>query len=100
MTPAKRKVSDQNTADLETSNLHNVPIWTVVSTEQTITQTTKAEKQAQAQRTIQEKNKTAMVNQDPEVSKDNEIQATQQDEYTQTALEIKALMREKANFIA
>ena len=41
-----------------------------------------------------------MVNQDPEASKDDKIQATQQDEYTQTTIKIKALEREKANLSA
>ena len=41
-----------------------------------------------------------MVNQDPEASEDDEIQATQQDEYTQTTIKIKALEREKANLSA
>ena len=41
-----------------------------------------------------------MVIQDPEVSEDEETQAFQQDEYTQTALKLKALDREKANLNA
>jgi len=100
MAPTKRKASNQNTSDTETSNLHSVPILTAVSTEQTIAQTSEAEKQVQAQQIIQAKNKAAMINQDPEASDDEEDQTTQQDEYTQTALKVKVLEREKANLNA
>jgi len=100
MAPAKRKAPNQNTTDPENSNLHSIPIRTAVSAEQTTAHTIEAEKQVQAQRIIQEKNKAAMVNQDPEVSEDDETQVNQQDEYTQTALKIKALEREKAHLNA
>jgi len=100
MAPTKRKATNQSTTEAETSNLHSVPILTAVSPEQTAAQTIGADKQVQVQRIAQEKNKAAIVNQDPELSEDDETQAAQEDEYTQTALKIKALEREKANLNA
>ena len=56
--------------------------------------------QVQGQRPAQEKNKAAMINQDTEFTEDDETQPEQEDEYTQTALNLKALEREKANLNA
>ena len=41
-----------------------------------------------------------MINQDTEFTEDDETQPEQEDEYTQTALNLKALEREKANLNA
>ena len=54
----------------------------------------------QGPRPAQDKNKAAMINQDTEFTEDDETQPEQEDEYTQTALNLKALEREKANLTA
>ena len=56
--------------------------------------------QIQAQRPAQEKNKAALINQDTEFAEDDDTQPEQKDEYTQTALKLKALEKEKANLNA
>jgi len=56
--------------------------------------------QIQAQRPAQEKNKAALINQDIEFAEDDETQPEQEDEYTRTALKLKAHEREKANLNA
>ena len=48
----------------------------------------------------QEKNKAAMINEDTELVEDDKTHAAQEVEYTQTALKLKALEREKANLTA
>ena len=100
MAPTKRKVGNQTTTEAETSNLHNVPIQTDASPQQTPAQTTGADKQVRAQHAAQEKNKAAMIDQDIELAEDDKIHAAQEDEYTQTPLKLKALKREKANLNA
>ena len=99
MPPTKKKAAP-TTTEAETSNLHTVPILTAVTTEQTTAQTTGACTQAQGQPPAQEKNKTALTNQDTEFIGDKEAQHEEEDEYSQTALKLKALEREKANVTA
>ena len=48
----------------------------------------------------QEKNKAAMINEDTELVEDDKTHAAQEVEYTQTALKLKALEREKDNLNA
>ena len=100
MAPTKRKAANQTTTEAETSSLHTVIVQTVVSPEETLAQTTGADMQIQAQRPAQEKNKAALINQDIEFAEDDETQPEQEDEYTRTALKLKAHEREKANLNA
>ena len=100
MAPAKRKNTNQTTVKAEISSLHTVVVQAVVLPEQTLAQTTGAGMQVQGQRPTQEKNKTALINQDTELVEDEDIQLEQEDEYTQTALKLKALEKEKANLNA
>ena len=73
--PTKRKTTNQATTDAETSTLHTIVLQTVVSSEQTPAQTIRADKQVQAQRAAQEKNKAAMINQDiDQFTEDDETQ--------------------------
>ena len=96
MAPAKRKNTNQTTVKAEISSLHTVVVQAVVLPEQTLAQTTGAGMQVQGQRPTQEKNKTALINQDTELVEDEDIQPEQEDEYTQTALKLKAIEKEKS----
>ena len=91
MAPAKRKNTNQTTVKPETSSLHTVVVHIIVSPEQTLAQTTGADMQVQVQCPAQEKNMAALINQDTELVEDEDIQPEQEDEYTQTALKLKAL---------
>ena len=104
MAPTKKKaaptMTNTATAEAETSNLQTVPILAAAAPEQTAAQTTRASTQVQGQPPAQEKNKAALTNQDIEFVEDEEAQHKQEDEYSQTALKLKALEREKANLTA
>ena len=103
MAPTKKKAATAATTattEAETSNLHTIPILAVVAPEQTTAQTTGADTQVQGQPPAQEKNKAALTNQDTEFVEDEGTQHDQEDEYSQTALNLKALEREKANLTA
>jgi len=104
MAPTKKKaaptMTNTATAEAETSNLQTVPILAAAAPEQTAAQTTRASTQVQGQPPAQEKNKAALTNQDTEFVEDEGTQHDQEDEYSQTALNLKALEREKANLTA
>jgi len=99
MAPIKKKAATAaaTTTEAETSNLHTIPILAAVALEQTSAQTTRAGTQVQGQPPAQEKNKAALTNQDTESVEDEKAQHEQEDEYSQIALKLKALEREKAN---
>ena len=99
MAPTKKKAAP-TTTEVETSNLHTVPILAAVAPEKIASQTTRADTQVQGQPPAQEKNKAALTNQDIEFVEDEEAQHKQEDEYSQIALKLKALEREKANLTA
>ena len=94
MAPTKKKAAP--TTEAEASNL----LLAAVAPKQTTAQTTGACTQAQGQPPAQEKNKTALTNQDTEFIGDKEAQHKEEDEYSQTALKLKAVEREKANLTA
>ena len=98
MALAKKKAAPTNEA--EASNLLADPILYAVALEQTTTQTTGASKQAPRQPPAQEKSKAALANQDAEFTEDEGTQHEEEDEYSQTALKLKDLEREKANLTA